>query len=864
MLLCAMLSLTANAIDVTIGDVMYSLDETTTTAELKEVTTDFAGDLVVLDYIDNGGVRYTVTSIGQKAGYYHKGITSVKIPDTMERIGDKAFMNCPNLVGFDLGEGVKEIGEYAFYGCVGPQKLRIPDSVTSIGTSGLGCSGVIDVHTGNGLTEIVETALPRPVNSITIGTNVQRVVRIEATKVYWLPETPPELVERGGTSCNYVKNDQYNISEMVVYPRLDEMFECDGVMYVPTDDGCCDAIDCSYDEQVKRLVIPKTVTNAKTQTELTVKNLRPYAFFRNDYLEEVTLEADVPEVPYWTFARCTSLSKFIITDRENSICIHDEAFTVVGDWENQTPLEYFYIGAQPTGTWGDWEGRISAELQTLVIGDAVSSFKMGFSYANLTTLELGCNLTTLKGSLSEASALTKILCKTSLPPVCEEGMFSNATKASCQLLVPGANIAAYQKAAEWKDISNIADGGFLPNYVLTDNLWYRLDRSNMTAEVYCMDDKQDERNVVIPEQVEEGEQTFTVNAVHESALCNCKASYITIPCTITAIGALAFAQNFKDELLCIICHMEQPVEVEKGAFGWAEKDYQGHLNVSSYASAVLYVPAGTKSLFETADNWNYFKKVDDEHDGEVLVEEIRYMINKSERTADLYAPLRERPRPREITIPATVSDGTTDYVVQSIGDRGLSSSTNFNYDLTCVSLPSSIKRIGSRAFYNDMETKLTVENFPEDLEEIGDYAFYCPIDNVTIPAKVKSIGEHAFMGGKLVTVTSYLEEPFDIDATVFAKMVRRIRTDYPTQNDATLYVPKGTKARYEALEGWSYFAEIKEGLPGDDETAIGTVRQEDDQMTTVYNLQGLRVIQPKHGLYIINGRKVVISGAANK
>lgn len=855
--LFALLSMTANAIDVTIDNVTYALDEVSATAELKEVTTDFVGDLVVLDYIDNGGVRYTVTSIGQKACYYHNGITSVKIPDTVERIGEKAFMNSPNLVGFDLGEGVKEIGEYAFSGVIGPKKLRIPDSVTSIGTSGLACGGVRDVHTGNGLTEIVEAALPSGVNSITIGTNVQRVVRISATKVYWLPETPPELVNRGGTTCNYVKNDQYNISEMVVYPRLEEMFECDGVSYVPTDDGCCDAIDCTFDEQVKRLVIPKTVTNAKTQTELTVKNLQPYVFFRNDYLEEVTLEADVPEIPYWTFARCTSLSKFIITDRESSICIHDEAFTVVGDWENQTPIEYFYIGAQPTGTWGDWEGRISAELQTLVVGDAVTSLKLSFSYSNLTTLELGCNLTTLKGSLSQATSLTKILCKASLPPVCEEGMFSSATKANCQLLVPGANIAAYQKAAEWKDISNIADGGFVPNYLLADNIWYKLDRSNMTAEVYCMDDKQDERNVVIPEQVEEGGQAFTVCAVHESALCNCKASYITIPRTITTIGALAFAQNFNDNLLSIICKMEQPVEVEKGAFGWAEKDYKGHLNVSSYACAVLYVPAGTKSLFEAAENWNYFKKVDDEHDGEVLVDEIRYMINKSERTADLYGPLKERARPREITIPATVSDGTTDYVVQSIGDRALSSDTNFNYDLTYVSLPSSIKRIGARAFYNDLETKLTVEKFPEQLEEIGKYAFYCPIENVTIPAKVKSIGEHAFMGGKLVTVTSYLQEPFDVDATVFAKMVRKMRTDYPTQNDAILYVPQGTKARYQALEGWSYFKEIRE-LPDDDPTGIETFAQHNGQPSAIYNLNGQHLTTLQRGLNIKDGKKVMV------
>ena len=102
---------------------------------------------------------------------------------------------------------------------------------------------------------------------------------------------------------------------------------------------------------------------------------------------------------------------------------------------------------------------------------------------------------------------------------------------------------------------------------------------------------------------------------------------------------------------------------------------------------------------------------------------------------------------------------------------------------------------------------------PEGVTSIGEEAFsHCTsLASVTIPSSVTSIGSEAFFSCSLTSVTSYIKEPFAIDEYVF-------RLSY---DDATLYVPKGTKEKYEATYAWSLFQPIVE--IGDDDQPKGDV-----------------------------------------
>jgi hypothetical protein len=65
---------------------------------------------------------------------------------------------------------------------------------------------------------------------------------------------------------------------------------------------------------------------------------------------------------------------------------------------------------------------------------------------------------------------------------------------------------------------------------------------------------------------------------------------------------------------------------------------------------------------------------------------------------------------------------------------------------------------------------------------------YCiNLTSVIIPEGVNSINDHAFYNCNLISVTSLIQEPFIISEQVFSDFFI-----------ATLYVPHGTKAKYEA------------------------------------------------------------------
>ena len=87
----------------------------------------YVGDGVVVDIPDG-----TVT-IGKKVFNDCDGITLVKIPTTVESIGDYAFYSCSNLESVNLSS-VKSIGSRAFSFCTKLTTLTIPESVESVGS----------------------------------------------------------------------------------------------------------------------------------------------------------------------------------------------------------------------------------------------------------------------------------------------------------------------------------------------------------------------------------------------------------------------------------------------------------------------------------------------------------------------------------------------------------------------------------------------------------------------------------------------------------------------------------------------------------------------------------------------------------
>lgn len=121
-------------------------------------------------------------------------------------------------------------------------------------------------------------------------------------------------------------------------------------------------------------------------------------------------------------------------------------------------------------------------------------------------------------------------------------------------------------------------------------------------------------------------------------------------------------------------------------------------------------------------------------------------------------------------------------------------------------VPSDVKVIDDYAFTYCYE--LSSINIPDGVTTIGSSSFEsCSgLTSLAIPSSVTSMGTYSFWGCYgLSSVTSYIIEPFPIGDVTF----------YGIYESATLYVPYGTKSKYESTDGWSKFKTIVEMEPAE-------------------------------------------------
>ena len=137
--------------------------------------------------------------------------------------------------------------------------------------------------------------------------------------------------------------------------------------------------------------------------------------------------------------------------------------------------------------------------------------------------------------------------------------------------------------------------------------------------------------------------------------------------------------------------------------------------------------------------------------------------------------------------------------VTSIGDYAFEDCSG----LTSIEIPNSVTSIGSQAFYGC--DGLTSIEIPNSVTSIGRGAFFgCSgLTSIVIPNSVTSIGIGAFEDcSGLTSVTIKKETPLPIEESTFSNRA-----------NATLYVPYGSTAAYEAANYWKEFKEIIE-MPG--------------------------------------------------
>ena len=156
LLFALMLStLTSSAYDAQIDGIYYNFDTSAKTATVTSGDTKYTGSVTIPETVTYNDVSCSVTSIGNRAFFYCRNLTSVTIPNSVTLIGNEAFPGCSSLTSVIIPNSVTSIGGDAFYYCKALTSVTIGNSVTSIGNNAFaGCSSLTSVTIPNSVTFI--------------------------------------------------------------------------------------------------------------------------------------------------------------------------------------------------------------------------------------------------------------------------------------------------------------------------------------------------------------------------------------------------------------------------------------------------------------------------------------------------------------------------------------------------------------------------------------------------------------------------------------------------------------------------------------------------------------------------------------
>lgn len=126
----------------------------------------YTGKVIIPSTVDYNGITYRVTSIGDyafattdnrcKETNFLKGVV---IPETVERIGAGAFINCKSLTDISLPNSVSTIDNNSFRGC-GLDNILLPQSVSSIGGRAFDDCPMLSMTIPNNVSFIGPNAFP--------------------------------------------------------------------------------------------------------------------------------------------------------------------------------------------------------------------------------------------------------------------------------------------------------------------------------------------------------------------------------------------------------------------------------------------------------------------------------------------------------------------------------------------------------------------------------------------------------------------------------------------------------------------------------------------------------------------------------
>lgn len=749
-----------------------------------------------------------ITFIGQGAFGSCKSITSLVIPDGVTSIGESAFNNCTNAVTISIPNSVRgdSFGDYVFAGCVSLTAINIPEGVSRIGSCAFrSCKSLEAVTIPSTVSIIYEFAFEgcTSLSSVTLSENMKYI----GTSAF-------------SGSC---------ITSLTLPKTFTTSYSLNNISYSGTDIGSISTL--------KKVIIHKGVGSL-------------YEVFRYcPNIETIICYNEEPVNAYncWKYAPYP-----VLYVPEGS----KEAYMADENWNKLTivemkPLSFADVNVKSicVSNWDtDGDGEIN-QLEVAEITDLgqvfnnktdISSFDEFKYFTSLT--EIGENVFTNCSGLSSiaipgtvksiannafvgCNSLTSVSVDNHVPCPLASNAFPN--RANATLYVPAGSKAAYSAADYWKEFKTIVEiDASLMNITFADAAVKTLcvskpewdtngDGELNMAEAAAITDLGNtffNKNI---RSFNELQYFSGLSIVGEETFRGCRLlESVVLPQTVTTIDKYAF--DYCEGLSNIIIP-SQVTAINDGAFQdcSALSSIIIPSSVTSIGIGAFTSCSGLNSIIVEEGNQFY----DSRENCNALIETATNTFIKGTKSTII---------PNDITTIGASAfynvQGLTDIAiplnVTSIGSNAFSGCK----DLTSITLPEGVTSIEYSTFYGC--TGLTSLTLPHTLTKIEDSAFGDCINlkTITIPEGVSSIGYNAFKNCKALesiilpsSINSIKGGAFQDCSNISSVTIKRKKpvsidsySTFQYRSNATLYVPYGCKADYEAASYWKEFKEIIE------------------------------------------------------
>ena len=791
----------------------FSYDTDTHNATLTDGKSIVSSKVVIPGSFVEGGITYTVTSIGANA---FKGNTNdinhVIIPEEVTTIGESAFDGCNQIKLIELPSNLSNIGNKAFNGCSRLVHVSCKVTNTSILNPNIFPNNTLmtlyvpqnllesykndnnwkakfgdRIYGGNmilasagGMTYVCADGSGKEASlyaasdasditvpsTFTFGENTYSVKTIGRSVFYGFTILNSLVIEEGiETICDMALQNCSNLKKLVIPSSLKTMGtdifrNCNSLIHI-----WCKVVDATILDATK---FPK-----KDMMTLYVPNAHNYmnygswnTQFNGRIFEGEMIEVKDAKDMTYICATTSQVATLFVGKNESDVVVPS------------TVSEYTVTGIDRQAFNG------FSSLVNLTVSENVSmigpeAFK---GCTNLKTLKLPATLTQImSNAFNGCNNLARVQCNAA-PFGINDNVFSSAK----YLFVPDNKRNDYQLTDGWKKFAYTMEGDMIDVYeenthficatASKEAIIIQGDKeaSDVNAPLYVLYNGEYYDVKVIDGYAYSGAKVITLTIDGPQELCIENKAFekcsnlrtLFLPRNLQKLGSQAFTGC--NNLVHIVCTSWSPFNISNDVF--------------STTTATLYVPVNNKSAYASCTGWGSFTNIIECDDMEEVSQDgMTYVCLRIgySRTATLTKGVSTI---SDVTIPNTVKglkssyingEIVTDYHVTAVAGSAFSGFKS----LVNLTLSEGIASIGANAFYNCTGLK-----------------------KVTLPSSLTTIGNEAFIGcSGLTDIVCKMESPTGFTGSVFSN------------TSATLYVPAGKTEIYKATSGWSNFANMVEG-----------------------------------------------------